>query len=328
MSHNLTICICAYNAERYIVETLQSLYDQTYRDFDFLLIDDCSTDNTRKVVQDFIAEHQWAGARDVHLEANGGLAAARRYAETHCATEYLGFIDADDVMLPNAVGRMMSVIASDENCLSVSGYCKYMTPEGKEMPGGIFIGATSKEKFLEQAKNEKLIFRPPMNISRVEWIRRAGCRAVEGFPSGKPRYQDMCEDLDLWTRMSDFYTEGKYEIVIPEVLFQYRKMVSSMSANGRAMSMRMRHIKCNLKRRRRGETELTFIDYLANLTPWQKIKYAYSDWSQGFYKQAGFHYMQKHYLRFLWNFGCAAVFNPEYFLQKMKYNRRAQIGKL
>ena len=316
----LTFCICAYNAERYILETLKSLFKQTYREFDVWVIDDASTDQTRSVCEKFFQDHQWACARVITLPENGGLAAGRRYAETHVETEYIGFIDADDIMLPNAVERMMDVITADEDCLSVSGYCTYMTPGGKKMPGGIYIGASTKEQFLTQASQEKLIFRPPMNISRVEWIRKAGCRAVDGFLPGKPRYQDMCEDLDLWTRMSDFYMEGKYLVVIPEVLFQYRKMPTSMSANGAAMNMRMRHIKSNLKRRRRGDEEQTFIDYLASLTRWQRLKYDYSDWSQAFYKRAGFYYLQKKYVSFFLNLGYAALFNPGYFLQKMRQN--------
>ena len=223
-------------------------------------------------------------------------------------------------MLPTAVARMMERLLSDGDCMTVSAYCEYMDPEGKKMPGGIHIGPTSREEFMAQAQGEKRLFLPPMNISRVEWIRRAGCRAVDGFPPGKPRYQDMCEDLDLWTRMSDFYAQGKYLVVIPEVLFRYRKMPTSMSANGRAMSMRMRHIKTNLKRRRKGIPELTFLEYMASLTRWQKIKYAYIDWSQGLYKQAGFHYMQRHFLQFLWFFGWAALTNPGYFWQKMRHN--------
>lgn len=320
--NDLTICICAYNAQRYITETLESLWNQSYKDFKLLVIDDASTDSTRSIVEGYFAECNWENTLIVTLPENGGLAAARRYAEQHVKTEFLGFIDADDVMLPTAVGRMMSILRGDSDCVMVSAYCEYMTPDSKKLRGGIFIGPTDRNHFMQQASSEKLLFIPPMNISRVEWIRKAGCRAVEGFSSGKPRYQDMCEDLDLWTRMSDFYKDGKYLMVIPEVLFRYRKMPTSMSANGRAMSMRMRHIKCNLKRRRRGEMELTFIDYLASLTPWQKMKYAYSDWSQRFYKQAGFHYMQRNYLRFLWNFGCAALFNPGYFLQKMRHNVR------
>lgn len=322
--YRLTICICAYNASTYIQETLESVFAQTYHNFALVVIDDASTDDTRFVCESFFREHKWNEANVITLPENGGLAAARCYAETHSETEFLGFIDADDVMLPSAIERMMRIITADLDCMTVSAYCEYMTPNGKKMPGGIFIGPTSKEEFMNQAKDEKRLFMPPMNISRVEWIRKAGCRAVDGFPPGKPRYRDMCEDLDLWTRMSDFYTEGKYMVVIPEVLFRYRKMSTSMSANGRAMSMRMRHIKCNLKRRRRGEVELSFIDYLASLTTWQKVKYAYSDWSQNFYKQAGFHYMQKHYLRFIWYYGCAAVFNLGYFLQKMRYNIRRQ----
>lgn len=317
---NLTYCICAYNAEQYIRETLESLHNQTNSFFDIWVIDDASTDRTRNICEEYYHKCKWNQAHIITLPNNGGLAAARRFAEIHVESEFIGFIDADDVMLPNAVERMMSVITADDNCISVSGYCSYMTPDGKEMPGGIRIGATTKEEFMVQAIHEKLIFRPPMNISRVEWIRKAGCRAVEGFPDSKPRYQDMCEDLDLWTRMSDFYSDGKYQLVIPEVLFRYRKMPTSMSSNGSAMNLRMRHIKSNLKRRRHGKPELTFTDYVTSQTWWEKLKYAYADWSQGFYKNAGFYYLKKKYLRFLIYLGCAAMFNPCYFLQKMRHN--------
>ena len=320
MINELTICICAYNAERYIEQTLDGLYRQTFRDFDLWIINDCSSDNTVAVAERFFRERNWSRTRIVTLPENGGLAHARRYAENHVETEFLGFIDADDIPLPNAIEKMFQKVCSDEDCMTVSCYCEYISPEAKKIGGGIFIGPTDKAHFMKQAAAGKRMFIPPFNMSRVKYIRQAGCRAVAGFPPGKPRYQDMCEDLDLWTRMSDFYKDGKYIVVIPEVLFQYRKMPTSMSANGHAMSMRMRHIKCNLKRRRAGLNELTFIEFIAGLTRWQKIKYAYVDWGQGFYKQAGFHYLQKNYCRFLWYLGCAALFAPGYFLQKLVRN--------
>lgn len=317
---NLTVCVCAYNAERYIRETLESLYNQTFRDFDFLLIDDASTDNTVAIAQEFIDSHQWANTRIERLNKNVGLAHGRHYAEQIVRTKYIGFFDADDLALPTYVEKLLARIQSDEKCMAVGCYCEYIDEHSTRVGGGIYVGCKSKKEYLERAAKEKLMFMSASSIIRVVDMKRAGGRSIDGFPSGKPRYQDMCEDLDLWTRMSDFYTEGKYMVVIPEVLFQYRKMPSSMSANGKAMNMRMRHIKCNLKRRRRGLAELTFIDYLASLTRWQKIKYSYSDWSQGFYKQAGFHYLQKHYIRFFWNLGCAILFNPAYFLKKMRHN--------
>lgn len=317
---NLTVCICAYNAERYIRETLDSLYNQTFRDFDFLFIDDASTDTTATVVQEYIDLHHWTNARIERLEENGGLAHGRHYAEQIVQTEYIGFFDADDLALPTYVEKLLSRIQSDEKCMAVGCYCEYIDEHSKRIGGGIYVGCKTREEFFERAQRKKLMFMSASSIIRVADMKRAGGRSIDGFPSGKPRYQDMCEDLDLWTRMSDYYKEGKYLVVIPEVLFQYRKMPTSMSANGAAMNMRMRHIKGNLKRRRREEKELTFIDYLASLNRWQRLKYAYSDWSQAFYKRAGFHFMQKHYLRFLWSFGCAALFNPKYFVQKIKNN--------
>lgn len=322
MSRNLTICVCAYNAEKYIVKTLNSLYNQTYSDFDFLFIDDCSTDDTHRKVQSYFYEHPYINAKIIHLSKNRGLAYGRKIAERLVTTEYILFFDADDLALPHYVEKLYMRIQQDAHCMAVGCYCEYIDDAGNLIGGGIRIGSKTPEEFRNRAAKEKLMFMSASSIIRVSDMRQAGGRRIEGFPSGKPRYQDMCEDLDLWTRMSDFFKDGKYIVVVPEVLFQYRKMASSMSANGRAMSMRMRHIKCNLKRRRRGEAELTFIDYLDSLTTWQKVKYAYSDWSQGFYKQAGFHYMKKNYLRFLLNFSCAALFNPGYFLQKMKHNMK------
>lgn len=318
--NDLTICICAYNAKKYIEQTLDGLFRQTFRDFDLWIINDCSTDDTVNVVENFFRERDWQNTKIISLPQNGGLAAARRYAENTVDTEFLGFIDADDIPLPNAIEKMFRKISSDENCMTVSCYCEYISPNADKIGGGIFIGPTDKEKFMSLARNEKLMFIPPFNISRVKYIRAAGCRATAGFPEGKPRYQDMCEDLDLWTRMSDFYINDKYISVIPEILFQYRKMPSSMSADGHAMSMRMRHIKNNLKLRRSGKKELTFIDFIGQLTNWQKIKYKYEDWSQGFYKRAGFNYLQKKYIRFVFNFACAALFAPGYFCQKISHN--------
>ena len=318
--NELTICICAYNAEQYIEQTLDGLYRQTCRDFDLWIINDCSTDNTAAVAEDFFRKHNWSGTKIISLPENGGLANGRHIAEELCQTEFLLFFDADDIALPQYVEKLLKKIKSEENCMAVGCYCEYISETSKRIGGGIYVGPTTKEDFFDRAEREKLMFMSASSIVRVKDMKVAGGRQILGFPPGRPRYQDMCEDLDLWTRMSDFYKDGKYIVVIPEVLFQYRKMSSSMSADGHAMSMRMRHIKCNLKRRRAGLNELTFIDFMAGLTRWQKIKYAYVDWGQGFYKQAGFHYLQKNYCRFLWYLGCAALFAPGYFLQKLVKN--------
>lgn len=319
MSCDLTVCICAYNAEKYIAETLESLSKQTFKDFKLLIVNDCSTDRTVEIAEAF-ADSNWGGFEIISLPENGGLARARRVAEDMCRTEFICFVDADDVPYFDAIEKMYRRIKSDGNCMAVSGYCEYISPDSKSIGGGIFIGPVSKEEFMQQAADKKLMFIPPFNISRIEYLRKAGGRAVDGFPDGKVRYQDMCEDLDLWTRMSDFYKHGKYIVVLSDIILKYRKMASSVSANSRAMSMRIRHIKFNLLRRRNNEPELKFVDYIAQLSRWQKIKYAYSDWASGLYKQAGFYYLNKNWIGFAVYFIGAALFNPGYVFQKFQKN--------
>lgn len=92
MSRNdITVCICAYNAEKYIRETLESLAKQTQSNFDVWVIDDASKDNTRKICEEFFNQHQWNIKNIVSLPENGGLARARRYAETHVKTKIYRF---------------------------------------------------------------------------------------------------------------------------------------------------------------------------------------------------------------------------------------------
>ena len=318
--NQLTVCICVYNGEKYITETLESICSQTFQEFDLWIINDCSTDNTLHVIEDFFANRENINVKVTTLTENGGLANARRVAEQSVDTPFICFIDADDIAYPQAIEKMFDLINSQPDCMTVSAYCEYISPDSKKIGGGIFIGPTTREKFIEKAAGNKLMFIPPFNISRTEFISKAGFRSVDGFPPGKPRYQDMCEDLDLWCRMSDFYKLGKYMLVIPEVLMKYRKFPQSVSADSRAMNWRMRHIKNNLILRRSGKEELNFVDYMAKVTGWQKIKYFFKDFGSDFYKQAGFCYMQKRYCSFVWYFMLAAVISPGYVIQKITNN--------
>lgn len=105
----------------------------------------------------------------------------------------------------------------------------------------------------------------PTAIYDRELALSVGGYVIDGYPEGKPRYQDYCEDLDLWTRMSDLYTEGKAIIVVPKVLCQYRKG-NGLSSSSFNMILKMRYTKTNLLRRRSGEKELTFVDFYRGLS--------------------------------------------------------------
>ena len=175
------------------------------------------------------------------------------------------FLDSDDVLYPNAVERMYEKIMSDEDLMAVGCYLEYIDGRGKKLGGGLFLGETTKEGFYKKAEKGKLIFMQPTAIYKREVALSVGGYVVEGYPEGKPRYQDYCEDLDLWTRMSDLYVEGKAIVVVPEVLCRYRKG-GGLSSSTFYMSIKMRYTKTNVRRRRRGEGDLTFVEFLEGLS--------------------------------------------------------------
>lgn len=272
MQNQVTIAICAYNAERYIAETLRHIVAQSFQQFDLWIVNDCSTDKTVEVAKQVLDENG-REYKIINFSENGGLAAGRAYVEQNAATKYILFIDADDLPQPTLVEKLYNKISSDRDLMAVGCYQKFIDERGEKIGGGLFLGATTKEEFYKRAKCEKLIFMQPTAIFNREIALRVGGRNTTGFPDGKPRYADLCEDLDLWCRMSDIYSEGKAIIVVPEVLLLYRKHSDSMSLSNINMQLRMKHIKTNLKRRRVGDDELSYIQFMNTITPEQMSRF-------------------------------------------------------
>ena len=318
MKTDLTLAICMYNAEKYIEETLLCIMAQTKQDFFLMIINDCSTDNSADVVNRFFVDHP-RQYEMVNLPENRGLAFGRRYVEEHADTKYLLFVDADDCPLPLFVEKLYDKISSDSQLMAVGCYLEYMNLDGKKTKGGIFIGETSKNGFYQKALKEKLIFMASTSIYNREVALSVGGHNIYGFPEGKPRYQDLCEDLDLWTRMSDLYVDGKAIVVIPEVLYKYRKG-DGISTGAYGMLLRMRHIKTNLKRRRSGEKELSFIDFQNSLSEKEIASLKKEAAAVNSFRNAYYYLKKGNFLLFIKNIFISIYNNPKYMMDKIKHN--------
>ena len=318
MKTDLTLAICMYNAEKYIEETLLCIMAQTKQDFFLMIINDCSTDNSADVVNRFFVDHP-RQYEMVNLPENRGLAFGRRYVEEHADTKYLLFVDADDCPLPLFVEKLYDKISSDSQLMAVGCYLEYMNLDGKKTKGGIFIGETSKNGFYQKALKEKLIFMASTSIYNREVALSVGGHNIYGFPEGKPRYQDLCEDLDLWTRMSDLYVDGKAIIVVPEVLYKYRKG-DGISTGAYGMLLRMRHIKTNLKRRRSGDKELSFIDFQNSLSEKEIASLKKEATAVNSFRNAYYYLKKGNFLLFIKNIFISIYNNPKYMMDKIKHN--------
>ena len=318
MKTEITLAICMYNAEKYIEETLSCIMAQTMQDFHLLIVNDCSTDGSVECVKRFFKQNP-RQYELVSLPENRGLCAGRRFVEEHATTKYLLFVDADDCPLPYFVEKLYKKIISDDKLIAVGCYLQYIDLYGRRIKGGIFLGETTKDSFFQKARNGKLIFMASTSLYDREIALSVGGHNINGFPKGKPRYQDLCEDLDLWTRMSDLYTEGKAIVVIPEVLYYYRKG-DGISLSSLGMLLRMRHIKMNLKRRRKGLDEWSFIDFRTQLSTEEMRRLEKEACAADALRRAYYHLHAGHIMAGVKDLFLSIKSNPHYFVDKVKHN--------
>ena len=222
-------------------------------------------------MRDFFCEQYPREYRLKKFSVNRGIAYGRNYVLNNVETEYLMFIDSDDIPLPKLVEKTFTKIVADPDLMAVGCFHNYIDKNDRLIGGGLFLGDISKELFFKRAQDSHLVFMQPTAVLRVADALAAGGFSTEGYFESGTRYEDYCEDLDLWTRMSDFYKLKKAIIVIPEVLSLYRKMENTASSNVLAMQLKMHFIKKNLILRRSGGKDLKFTDYYSNLTFMQII---------------------------------------------------------
>ena len=94
MSDMISIIIPAYNAADYLAQTIESVLNQTYSDFELILIDDGSTDRTREIIKDYQCED--ARIKYFYKE-NGGVSKAQISGLQKATGDFVSFLDSDDL---------------------------------------------------------------------------------------------------------------------------------------------------------------------------------------------------------------------------------------
>ena len=105
----MTILVPVYGVEKYIERCARSLFEQTYKNIEYIFVDDCSPDQSiailERIMEDYPERKPYV--RIIHHEKNRGLAAARNTAVENCQTEFLMHVDSDDWLDKNAVESLV-----------------------------------------------------------------------------------------------------------------------------------------------------------------------------------------------------------------------------
>jgi len=100
-----SVVIPLYNKEKYIVETLESVLNQTYTNYEVIIVDDSSSDNSLSIVRNFLDSRI-----RVYTKTNGGVSAARNYGITKAEGEIVCFLDADDIWEKNYLENLFNLV--------------------------------------------------------------------------------------------------------------------------------------------------------------------------------------------------------------------------
>lgn len=217
----VSVVMLAYNAERFVREAIASILQQTYTDFELLIIDDGSTDGTSAILQEY-------ARRDVRIHIhtqpdNLGIASGRNLGLKLAQGKYLAVMDADDISLPERLAKQVAYLESH--------------PEtGVLGASAIVIDETSqRHEPMDFPASHRLIhwslcFYDPI-VNPVVMFRTELAYAAGGY---RPEYPPT-EDYDLWARLST-YTRLEN---LPERLLLLRKHSQNITVTKRRQNLEM-----------------------------------------------------------------------------------------
>ena len=187
MSHHpaITVLMAAYNAEHIISASIQAILDQDFTDFEFIIINDGSTDGTLNLLNAFAAKDARIKIID---QANTGLTKALNFGLLQAQGEFIARIDADDIALPNRLSLQHSLMKENKDIILSGGDCISIYPQGGEVHWGYMDEAT-----LRWATFLKTPFAHSTAMFRKDAALRLG-----GYDESFITAQDM----ECWMRMT------------------------------------------------------------------------------------------------------------------------------
>ena len=222
-SPKVSVCIPVYNGSDYIAESIDSVLAQTFKDFELIVCDNCSTDNTEEIVRNYKDPR----IRYVRNQKNlGGVGNANRCLEL-AVGEYICIWHHDDCMMPDNLERKVCLLDEHPDVGFVHSNIVLIDVKGEVISPNIWIedsrhdyienGIKAFQRFMSYLPIGSSIFIGAV-LARRECYARVGCFSTE-LPH--------CDDVEMWFRMALFYNVA----CIGTPLVKYRIHPASSSSS-------------------------------------------------------------------------------------------------
>lgn len=213
-SPTVSVIIPVYNCPEFIKNTLESVFNQTYSDYEIIVINDGSTDNTHEVLQQYIDKIKY-----FHQE-NQGVGVARNYGLKIAEGELIAFLDQDDIFLPDKLAKQVNIFNSEPNIHILHSAWELIDAQGKKLDN---IQLPWQKINIDQLDLEGWLQWKPVLLSAMMF--RKSC--LEKAGNFDPRFAQAC-DVDLMLRMLLAGYQVKWQ---PTVTTLYRQHNHNTSSN-------------------------------------------------------------------------------------------------
>ena len=200
----ISLIMSVYNGEDYLSEAIESVLNQTLKEFELIVINDCSSDSTSEILNKYaeLDDRVKVHTNEVNLRLPASLNKAMSFAQG----KYIARMDADDICLPERLEKQYKFM--EENPHIALSSCKFMTLKNGVISSGGCGGKTDKESIKALLLVTNPILHPGI-IAKADVIRTLGY----------DKNFTCTEDMELWTR---FVMAGYNAQIMPEYLMIYR----------------------------------------------------------------------------------------------------------
>lgn len=221
----ISVPVVTYNSSKTVLETLDSIYNQTYENLELIVSDDCSTDNTVDICQEWINAHKERFVRTelLVLEKNTGVSANMNRAEAACQGEWVKPIAGDDILMPDCIETYVDYVSKHSDAIYV--FSKVETFGGEEDRRNVIESQFLYEFFnwpIERQYDfltlERNCIPAATSFYNQNRIMKLGVKNDERIP--------LLED---WPRWINLLKKGVRFCFIDKVLVKYRVGESSLS---------------------------------------------------------------------------------------------------
>lgn len=249
----VSLLIANYNNGKYLEETLNSIYNQTYRNWEIVIVDDCSTDNSLSIYKSLEKDKRIRIFTNARNQGCG-------YTKRRCAEEAIGeicaFVDPDDTIVPDALEKMVKLHGENPDCSLVHSK-SYFCDESLNIIGEYTVAHNVES-------GQSLFFNLDGAITHFSTFKKTFYDKTNGIDS----YLLRAVDQDLYLKL---YDSGK-TLYLNEPLYMYRIHAKGISTNSNARkAYYWAWVVIFSTARRRGiNLETSFFDYF---TPKHEFEY-------------------------------------------------------